>query len=67
MLQFYCYELVCICKLDMGQELEMSRIQKLIFSNVYSCLDVKQLIKFLKEIEDGSIVLMTTFDDPATK
>lgn len=29
--------------------------------------DVNQLIKFLKEIEDGNIVLMTTFDDPATK
>ncbi|XP_018940308.2 protein FAM3C [Cyprinus carpio] len=29
--------------------------------------DVNQLIKFLKEIEDGSIVMMATFDDPATK
>uniref|UniRef100_A0A672KU35 Family with sequence similarity 3 member C n=1 Tax=Sinocyclocheilus grahami TaxID=75366 RepID=A0A672KU35_SINGR len=42
-------------------------MQKLIFLNVYSCLDVNQLIKFLKEIEDGSIVMMATFDDPATK
>ncbi|XP_067283458.1 protein FAM3C [Pseudorasbora parva] len=29
--------------------------------------DVALLIKFLKEIEDGSIVMMATFDDPATK
>ncbi|TRY82372.1 hypothetical protein DNTS_015110 [Danionella cerebrum] len=29
--------------------------------------DVNLLIKFLKEIEDGSIVMMATFDDPATK
>uniref|UniRef100_A0A8C1K1Q5 Family with sequence similarity 3 member C n=1 Tax=Cyprinus carpio TaxID=7962 RepID=A0A8C1K1Q5_CYPCA len=29
--------------------------------------DVEQLIKFLKEIEDGSIVMMATFDDPGTK
>uniref|UniRef100_A0A672QYY8 Family with sequence similarity 3 member C n=1 Tax=Sinocyclocheilus grahami TaxID=75366 RepID=A0A672QYY8_SINGR len=29
--------------------------------------DVNHLIKFLKEIEDGSIVMMATFDDPATK
>ncbi|KTF95986.1 hypothetical protein cypCar_00008530, partial [Cyprinus carpio] len=28
--------------------------------------DVEQLIKFLKEIEDGSIVMMATFDDPGT-
>ncbi|RXN17817.1 FAM3C [Labeo rohita] len=28
---------------------------------------VNELIKFLKEIEDGSIVMMATFDDPATK
>ncbi|XP_052411170.1 protein FAM3C [Carassius gibelio] len=29
--------------------------------------DVNQLIQFLKEIDDGSIVMMATFDDPATK
>lgn len=29
--------------------------------------DVNELIKFLKEIEDGTIVIMATFDDPATK
>ncbi|KAF7645999.1 hypothetical protein LDENG_00195270 [Lucifuga dentata] len=29
--------------------------------------DVKTLIEFLKSIKDGSAVLMTTFDDPATK
>ncbi|XDV25125.1 hypothetical protein PO909_029097 [Leuciscus waleckii] len=29
--------------------------------------DVNSLIKYLKEIEDGSIVMMATFDDPATK
>lgn len=29
--------------------------------------DVAPLIKFLKEIEDGTVVMMATFDDPATK
>lgn len=29
--------------------------------------DVRELIEFLKSIEDGSFVLMATFDDPATK
>ncbi|XP_061570195.1 protein FAM3C [Cololabis saira] len=29
--------------------------------------DVAPLIKFLKEIEDGTIVMMASFDDPATK
>ncbi|XP_055045728.1 protein FAM3C [Misgurnus anguillicaudatus] len=29
--------------------------------------DVSELIAFLKEIEDGTIVMMATFDDPATK
>ncbi|XP_020782160.1 protein FAM3C isoform X2 [Boleophthalmus pectinirostris] len=29
--------------------------------------DVAPLIKFLKEIEDGTVVLMASFDDPATK
>ncbi|XP_071392480.1 protein FAM3C isoform X2 [Centroberyx affinis] len=29
--------------------------------------DVVPFIKFLKEIEDGTIVMMATFDDPATK
>ncbi|XP_051976457.1 protein FAM3C-like [Xyrauchen texanus] len=29
--------------------------------------DVSPLIKFLNEIEDGTIVMMATFDDPATK
>ncbi|XP_056603445.1 protein FAM3C [Triplophysa dalaica] len=29
--------------------------------------DVKLLIKFLKAIEDGTIVMMATFDDPASK
>lgn len=29
--------------------------------------DVVPLIKFLKEIEDGTVVLMASFDDPATK
>lgn len=29
--------------------------------------DVAPLIKFLKEIEDGTIVMMAAFDDPATK
>ncbi|CAN9508159.1 unnamed protein product [Ophioblennius macclurei] len=29
--------------------------------------DVVPFIKFLKEIEDGSIVMMASFDDPATK
>ncbi|XP_016135263.1 protein FAM3C-like isoform X1 [Sinocyclocheilus grahami] len=28
---------------------------------------VEELIEFLKSIEDGSLVLITTFDDPATK
>ncbi|KTF87238.1 hypothetical protein cypCar_00035556, partial [Cyprinus carpio] len=35
--------------------------------NIALINDVNQLIKFLKEIEDGSIVMMATFDDPATK
>ncbi|MEQ2271042.1 Protein fam3c [Xenotaenia resolanae] len=29
--------------------------------------DVEPFIKFLKEIEDGSIIMMASFDDPATK
>ncbi|XP_015815372.1 protein FAM3C isoform X1 [Nothobranchius furzeri] len=29
--------------------------------------DVAPFIKFLKEIEDGTIVMMASFDDPATK
>ncbi|XP_051548412.1 protein FAM3C-like isoform X4 [Myxocyprinus asiaticus] len=29
--------------------------------------DVRDLIAFLKSIEDGSVVLMASFDDPATK
>lgn len=29
--------------------------------------DVAPLIKFLKEIEDGTVVMMASFDDPATK
>ncbi|XP_036005075.1 protein FAM3C isoform X2 [Fundulus heteroclitus] len=29
--------------------------------------DVTPFIKFLKEIEDGTIVMMASFDDPATK
>ena len=29
--------------------------------------DVTLLIKFLKEIPDGTVVMMATFDDPATK
>lgn len=29
--------------------------------------DVAPLIKFLKEIEEGTIVMMAAFDDPATK
>ncbi|KAM3587669.1 uncharacterized protein V6R79_011469 [Siganus canaliculatus] len=29
--------------------------------------DVAPLIKFLKEIEDGTIVMMASFDDPSTK
>ncbi|CAL9682912.1 unnamed protein product [Knipowitschia caucasica] len=29
--------------------------------------DVEPFIKFLKEIEDGSVVMMASFDDPATK
>lgn len=34
---------------------------------VYCGADVAPLIKFLKEIEDGTIVMMAAFDDPATK
>ncbi|XP_022045836.1 protein FAM3C [Acanthochromis polyacanthus] len=29
--------------------------------------DVAPLIKFLKEIEDGTVVMMASFDDPSTK
>ncbi len=29
--------------------------------------EVEELIEFLKSIEDGSLVLIATFDDPATK
>lgn len=29
--------------------------------------DVKELISFLKTIEDGTLVMMATFDDPASK
>lgn len=29
--------------------------------------DVKPLINFLKNIESGSVVLMASFDEPATK
>uniref|UniRef100_A0A8C6UC12 Family with sequence similarity 3 member C n=1 Tax=Neogobius melanostomus TaxID=47308 RepID=A0A8C6UC12_9GOBI len=29
--------------------------------------DVAPMIKFLKEIEDGTVVMMASFDDPATK
>ncbi|XP_044041705.1 protein FAM3C isoform X2 [Siniperca chuatsi] len=29
--------------------------------------DVAPLIKFLKEIDDGTVVMMASFDDPATK
>uniref|UniRef100_A0AAV2J0A7 ILEI/PANDER domain-containing protein n=1 Tax=Knipowitschia caucasica TaxID=637954 RepID=A0AAV2J0A7_KNICA len=29
--------------------------------------NVEPFIKFLKEIEDGSVVMMASFDDPATK
>lgn len=35
--------------------------------NPISCIDVAPLIKFLKEIEDGTIVMMASFDDASTK
>lgn len=31
------------------------------------CIDVAPLIKFLNEIEDGTVVMMASFDDSATK
>lgn len=35
--------------------------------NHISCVDVAPLIMFLKEIEDGTIVMMASFDDASTK
>lgn len=32
-----------------------------------SCADVAPLIAFLKEIKDGTIVMMASFDDASTK
>lgn len=35
--------------------------------NHVSCVDVAPFITFLKEIEDGTIVMMASFDDASTK
>lgn len=35
--------------------------------NHVSCVDVAPFISFLKEIEDGTIVMMASFDDASTK
>lgn len=33
----------------------------------FLCADVAPLITFLKEIQDGTIVMMASFDDASTK
>lgn len=44
------------------------QIQFIQFVNRVSlCIDVAPLIKFLNEIEDGTVVMMASFDDSATK
>lgn len=44
------------------------QIQFIQFVNCVSlCIDVAPLIKFLNEIEDGTVVMMASFDDSATK
>lgn len=39
----------------------------LLVNHVQSCIDVAPMIKFLKEIEEGTIVMMASFDDASTK
>lgn len=34
---------------------------------LYHPVEVAPLIKFLNEIEEGTVVMMASFDDPSTK
>lgn len=59
--------LVCLILILLYGYVEKTTLNEIGFTFFFFCLDVSLLIKFLKDIEDGTVVMMATFDDSSTK